>query len=402
MKNKTKLIFSAAIAAGLLALPRVQAANSEEPALTPPAATAGASTNDMSTNTSVANTMTELFGDPVIAQGKGFEVKQSELDEAMVGIRSFIESRGGTITPAELPVLQGQALDELIQVQLLLQKATDADKAEGKKEADDKIAALRKAAGSDEALDAQLKAAGTTLDQLQAKVTQDATASVALQRLLNVTVSNSEIEQYYTNHPTDFEQPEQAHVRHILLLKVDMATHAPLPDDQIQAKQQQIEDILKKVRAGGDFAQLAEQYSEDQASKDKGGELDPMSSDQMDYLFGPEFEAAAFSLTNNQISDVVTTPYGFDIIQLLDKTPSKQLTLTDTVPQTGISVSDAVKDFLTRQKVNKSKDQYLAGLKKEADVQILDPDLKAAMEAAESAATNMPPDAASSDVAPQN
>ena len=402
MKTKMKLIFSAALAAGLLTLPRVQAANSGEPASMPPVATPDATTNAMSTNASLDNTMTELFGDPVIAKGTGFEIKQSELDEAMVGIRSFIEQRGGTITPTELPVLEGQALDELIQVQILMQKATDADKAEGKKETDEKIAALRKDAGSDDALATQLKAAGTTLDELRAKVTQDATASVTLQRLLGVTVSDSEIEQFYTNHPTDFELPEQAHVRHILLLKMDMATHTPLPDDQINDKQQHINDILKKARAGGDFAQLAEQYSEDQGSKDKGGELDPMSSDQMNYLFGPEFEAAAFSLTNNQISDVVATPYGFDIIQLIGKTPSKQLTLTDTVPQTGLTVSDAVKDFLTRQKVNKAKDTYLAGLKKDADVQILDPDLKAAMEAVESATTNTPPDAVPSDMSPQN
>ena len=73
-----------------------------------------------------------------------------------------------------------------------------------------------------------------------------------------------------------------------------------------------------------------QQYSEDPGSKDNGGELPAFPRGQM----VPEFEAAAFSLTNNQISDVVTTQYGYHIIQLLGKTPAKKLALTDKVPMT--------------------------------------------------------------------
>ncbi len=73
MKNKMKLIFSAALAAALIVLPRANAA------------TANASTNpapaSVGTNANPDATMTALFGDPVIAKGKGFEIKQSELDE---------------------------------------------------------------------------------------------------------------------------------------------------------------------------------------------------------------------------------------------------------------------------------------------------------------------------------
>ena len=91
----------------------------------------------------------------------------------------------------------------------------------------------------------------------------------------------------------------------------------------------------------------------------------------------------------NAISDVITTPYGYHIIKSLNKTPAKKLALTDKVPTTDLTIADKIKDFLTQQKTQKLAPVYLEGLKKTADVEILDADLKAAI-AALPAATNAP------------
>jgi parvulin-like peptidyl-prolyl isomerase len=167
------------------------------------------------------------------------------------------------------------------------------------------------------------------------------------------------------------------HVRHILSLTMDPVTRAPLSPDQQQAKRKQIDDLLKRIRGGADFAALAKQYSEDPASKDNGGEMPAFPRGQM----APEFEAAAFSLTNNQVSDVITTAYGYHIIKLLDKTPAKRVDYA--------TVAAKIKDFLTQQKTEKLAPAYLEKLRKAADVQILDADLKAAAAAA-AAAANAP------------
>ena len=80
MKIKAKIIFLMALGTLLLAFPVARAA------------TANASTNaasaDTGTNVNLNATMTALFGNPVIARGKGFEIKQSDLDEVMTGIKS--------------------------------------------------------------------------------------------------------------------------------------------------------------------------------------------------------------------------------------------------------------------------------------------------------------------------
>ena len=73
--------------------------------------------------------MTALFGDPVIAKGKGFEIKQSELDQVLAGIKAAAAARDQTIPPEQMNLFEGQMLNRLIQIQLLLQKATDADQA---------------------------------------------------------------------------------------------------------------------------------------------------------------------------------------------------------------------------------------------------------------------------------
>ena len=212
-------------------------------------------------------------------------------------------------------------------------------------------------------------------------------------RELGVTVSDADVMAYYTNHPADFEEPEKVHVRHILLLTENPATQGPLPDDQIKAKRKQIDDILKRARGGEDFAKLATEYSEDPGSKDNGGELPPFSRASADpyHAMVPPFEAAAFSLTNNQISDAVTTTYGYHIIKLLDKVPAHKLALTDKPPGGDMTLSEYVKNSLAQQKMSLIAPAYLEKLTKAAGVEILDSKLKAATPSSGTSASPVTP-----------
>ncbi len=382
MKKQIKLLFPAVFTVALFALPRVKAAS------------ANAATNAPASAATPGNSqavMTALFGDPVIAKGKGFEIKRSELDEVVMGIKSAAAAHGQTISPGQLTQIESQLLDRLIQDQLLLQKATDADRTNGVQKTDLQMKVLLERFGSPEALERQMKAAGLTVAELRSKLIQQNTAQAVQIRELNVAVTDAEVKQFYDN-PTnlaDFEQPEMVHARSLLLLTMDPVTHAPLSADQQQAKRKQIDDLLKRIRGGADFAMLAKQYSEDPSSKDNGGEMPPLPREQM----GPELAAAAFSLTNNQVSDVITTTYGYLLIKLLDKTPAKKLALTDKVSSGDETVAARIKDFLTLQKAEKLAPADFEKLKKAADVQILDADLKAA--AATAAATANAPAATS-------
>ena len=373
MKNKMKMLFPVALAT--LAFGILSAPAAADP-MTPSAALPAPGTNS---NPEAA--MTALFGDPVIAKGKGLEIKRSQLDELLAGPRASAAATGQVLPPA----FEVQMLNQLIFVQLMQPKATDADRVNGQKEADLQFTNIVKRFGA-QALDRQLKAVGMTIGDLRARATQEAIAQAALRRELNVSVTDADAREYYTNHPAAFEQPEKARLYDILLLTVNPDTGTPLSMDQQQAKRKRMDDLLKRVRGGGNFTNLAAQYSEDPNSKDDGGQLPPLSRDQM----RPELAAAAFSLTNNQISDVIEMPFGYYIVKLVDKIPARKLAFTDPVPQSDTTVAENIKEFLTQQKIARLLPAYLDKLKKSAGVEILDPHLQALEAAVEAAASNAP------------
>jgi parvulin-like peptidyl-prolyl isomerase len=326
--------------------------------------------------------MGSLFPDPLVASGTGVQVKRSELDDVVTKIKSEAAAQGQSIPPERLLLFEAQQLEQMIDVQLLVGQANEADKAVGQQKADTEMAALLKKFGSQDMLNMQLTAAGTSAAQLRKEVSDGATAMSTLQRELGVTVSDTEVQKFYDDHPQEFEEPEMVHVRHVLFMTVDPQTREPLADDVVAQKLKLANDVLAKARAGADFAKLAEQYSDDTATKDNGGDLPPFARATADprHAMVPEFEAAAFSLTNNQISDLVKTVYGYHIIQLVNKIPAKKLTLADKIPSTETTVSDGVRDGLKQEKTQKLAQPYLAKLKKTADVKILDPDLNSAVQ----------------------
>jgi peptidyl-prolyl cis-trans isomerase D len=126
---------------------------------------------------------------------------------------------------------------------------------------------------------------------------------------VSVTVTEEDLRRYYDANRDQFRNDERVHVRHILL------TTTGKPQDQIAKIQARAEELLKQVKGGADFADLAKKNSEDPGSKDKGGDLGWVVRGQT----VPAFEAAAFSLKQGDISNVVKTEYGFHIIQGIAK-----------------------------------------------------------------------------------
>jgi len=367
---KLKLTVSAALLAGVISAL----------AVTQPVAQPAA------TNASPEATMKALFGDPVIVKGKGFEIKQSELDQIMTGAKANAAAQGQALPPEFTVAI----LNQLVTIQSLLQKATPADRAAGQIEADLQYTNMVKRFGSLEAFQRQLTAVGMTMDELRAKALQEAVAKATLKRELTLAVSDDEVKAFYAKHAADFEQPQMVHVRHILLMTMDSATHMPLPTNSVAAKHKQAEDLLKQIQGGADFAALAKQYSEDPSSKADGGELPEFPRGQM----VPEFEAAAFSLTNNQVSDIVTSQYGFHIIKLIDQTPAKKYMLTDPLPHVDKTVAEVCKTEVESEKIKEQAPAYVKKLRAELGVEIVDPALKSldqtARAQAEAAGTNAP------------
>jgi peptidyl-prolyl cis-trans isomerase D len=122
----------------------------------------------------------------------------------------------------------------------------------------------------------------------------------------------------YQKNIDQYKLEDRAHVAHILFKTVGMT------DAEAAEVKKKAEDVLSKAKHGGNFADLAKQYSED-TTKDKGGDLGWIVRGQT----VPEFETAAFSLPKGSISDLVKTQYGFHIIQVIDRENARTQTLDE-------------------------------------------------------------------------
>jgi hypothetical protein len=74
----------------------------------------------------------DLFGDNVVVKAKGFEIKRSQLDEEVIRLKALAAARNQPVPPEQSVQMEKQILEQLIQIQLLQSKATEADKAAGK------------------------------------------------------------------------------------------------------------------------------------------------------------------------------------------------------------------------------------------------------------------------------
>jgi peptidyl-prolyl cis-trans isomerase D len=124
----------------------------------------------------------------------------------------------------------------------------------------------------------------------------------------SIRVPEEQLRQMYMQQQDRFRTEERVRARHILIKTIDK------PQNEIPALEKKAQDLLKQLRSGADFAELARKNSEDPGSASKGGDLDWITRGQT----VPEFEKAAFSLKPKEISDIVKTQYGFHIIQVLE------------------------------------------------------------------------------------
>ncbi len=165
-----------------------------------------------------------------------------------------------------------------------------------------------------------------------------------------VNVTDAQLHAAYSQSMDNFRMPERVHVRHILIKTTDKSD---AEKKQLLAK---AEDVLKQVKSGGNFADLAKKYSDDPGSAAKGGDLGWVVRGQM----VPEFEKACFELKPTEISGIVTTTYGYHIVQVLEREPARLKPFDEVKTQ----LADELKKEGLSDKVQALGDQVRAALAK--------------------------------------
>ncbi len=218
--------------------------------------------------------------------------------------------------------IRQQALERLIVMLLLDKKIKEANIVITDEELNQqiqKIASTQQTPISVEQLKTIVENQGYTFDQWKNEVRKQL-AQLQLfksQSPENINITEEDAKKYYDENPKEFVTQEKLRASHILIKpKTADANAQPTPEEKATAKTK-AEDLLKQIKNGADFAELAKANS-DCSSSAMGGDLNFFGKGQM---VAP-FEKAAFAMEVGNVSDIVETRFGYHIIKLTDRRPA--------------------------------------------------------------------------------
>jgi parvulin-like peptidyl-prolyl isomerase len=292
MRSLRTVVFLAALAGvGCHSAPQAETA---EPASAAPA-----------TDTSAAAPARKELPD-ILARVNDEPIERWEVDSA---IREIELDAMHPIPAAERDQMTRMVLDRIIGHHLIAQESRARNLRVSEAQVDADIARLRKDHASEEAFNETLASFHTSLDQLrrQRRLSLEVSAFVRATIAPGVAVTKDDVEGYYRDNPERFRLPESVRASHILVQVFPDAS-----SDQRASARAKASGILAQLRQGADFAKLAAEQSDDPGTRSSGGDLGTFPRGRMD----PSFEAAAFALQANGLSDVVETPFGFHLIKV--------------------------------------------------------------------------------------
>ena len=286
----------------------------------------------------------------VLARVNGQPVSKGDFDRLVKNIEA---SRGQIPADRRDEILRA-ALDQLITYTVMKQEAA----ARGLKIEDaDLDTRVKQMQGpmSKEQFDKALSDRNTT----QAQLRDDARIDMMIDKMIDAELATTtaateaEAKDFYDKNPDKFKQGESVRASHILIMANEKADEAA----KKQAREK-IEGILKRIRAGEDFAKLAKEFSED-GSKDQGGDLGFFQRGAM----VPTFEQAAFALKPGEVSDVVTTPFGYHVIKMVERKDASMVPYDQVQPR--------IVEYLSNQKKKERVDAFIEDAKKRAKIEVL-------------------------------
>ena len=168
-----------------------------------------------------------------------------------------------------------------------------------------------------------------------------------------INIGSDEVKKYYDAHPQEFTRPEQ-----VALAEIFLSTEGKSPEE-IAAVQKKAEDLHDRVMKGGeDFGEIAKRYSEGSTAKDQSGDLGTYQRGQL----SPQLEAVVFKMDKDQITDVIQTKTGFEILKV------------EAHYQAGLQpmgkVENEIMNKLYMQKMQPTMRDYLAELRQESYVMV--------------------------------
>ena len=308
------------------------------------------------------NTGGETTADSVAVTINGVDITESEIEKLIKPQLDRMAKQSSNQPPAFVEqlknMLRQQALEVMITGRLLDEKVKDANIVVTEEEVIGRLKEIASAQRPPLSLEDFEKRIGgySSFD----KVKQEVRRGLGYQKFMQtqwvgkINVTEDEAKRHYDENPKQFEVPEQVRASHILI-KPD--TTGPDADpNQAKAKAKtKIQDLLKQIKEGADFAEVAKANSACPSAA-QGGDLNFFPRGRM---VAP-FEKAAFELEIGQISDIVETSFGYHIIKVTDRKDASLISFEQA--------KSSIINKLTRAKQTEFYKEYVESLKDKANI----------------------------------
>lgn len=295
----------------------------------------------------------------VVARGKGVEITVRDLDTAYERLHTSMVNAGTLPAPEAVDAFRAQLLDRMLVLRLCEARANEVDRKRAQFESNALVEGMRNQANSPGDFEKQLAREGYTLASFQKDRFLEILANTVVDRELKASLKPEpeELRKRYEETPERWTIPETVKIAQLLISTRNPTTGEDLAEETRKQRLRVIQDLRARAEKGEDFSTLIRQHSEDSNSKARRGE----------YVFARgqmllEIEAAAFSLKPGQLSDVVTTQFGYHVLRLLERTPEKKRTFEEVEP--------VLKAHWLSEELSKRLPEYLQKLRKDAEVEL--------------------------------
>lgn len=292
----------------------------------------------------------ERAAEAAIARVNGDAIAVAAFQRAYLDQLRTFEQVQGAVRPTDIEEIKYRALNQLIGMRLLMQAARDEGIRVSRREVDQRLEQIRGSFPTRSEYERQLQLRNMTEADLRKAVEESLMAEKLQEKLAQrLQVTDEEVARAY----------EQVKLRQILI-RPQQATEAGRKAAESRARQ-----LVQRLRNGADFAELARQESDDEATRAQGGELGFVGHGAL-----PEaVEEVAFKLKPGAVSDPIQTDEGYYIIQVLEKKEPKGQAFEEAKP--------GLVEQIRREKADENFARWFADLRSSASISILDPQLAA-------------------------
>jgi peptidyl-prolyl cis-trans isomerase SurA len=265
------------------------------------------------------------------------EIKNADVEKLY---QNRLKQASQTPSPEESSTLRLNVLSQLINDEMLMQRAASDKLIASDEEVNVKFTDFRKDY-TEEKFQQFLKDQGVGAEDIKKELRKSATIEKLYNKEITskISVSDAEIQEYFSKNKANYNLPESWHVLHILVTPfADAQLNNTKNDDAKtdEAARQKVLGLLKRILSGEDFAIVARDYSEDSSSVQAGGDLRFLSVQQLEAI-DSRFRQAVQSLrVGETFANPVATKYGYHIVKLIEKEAGGQHELTDPKVQADI------------------------------------------------------------------